>query len=188
MIKTLKENIVLQNKFFTVYNNEVLFNESKEGVHLKVESGKNQADGIAVLPILENGNILLVKNFRYAADRFTYQAVKGGNGTKFTTDELAIQCVVEELEEEMNKQSNDIIFLKKYYESPSIMAAQGHAFLAFNCKEVVDKKYYMEESECIDDIIEIPFEEIDDFMKDKETCATTLYLISEYQKYVYKNK
>lgn len=187
MIKKIKESIVFKNKFFTLYNDEVEFNEKTKGTHVKLE-GANKQDGIAVLPVLENGNILLVKNFRYSANKFLYQVVKGGNGTQFTTDELALQCVKEELEEEMNKYSEHIIPFGRFYESPSILSTNGFGFLALNCKEVIDKKYHMEDSECIDSIVEIPIDEIDDFMRGVETCSTTLFLISKYQKHLLEEK
>lgn len=187
MIKTIKENIVFSNQYFTVFNNDVEYDNEVKGVHIKMESA-NKQDGIAVLPVLKNGNILLIKNYRYSVDKFLYQVVKGGNGTKFTNMDLALQCVKEELEEEANKMSDDILYTGSFYESPSLLALKGESFIAFNCTEVIDKKYYQEDSECIESIVEINVNDIEDFMKDKETCSTTAYLLSEYKNYLLVKK
>ena len=68
MIRKLEEVIILKNRFFKVFNDRVVFNEKNEGTHLKIEQ-TNKQDGIAILPVLENGNVLLIKNYRYSINK-----------------------------------------------------------------------------------------------------------------------
>lgn len=186
MIKTIKENIVFSNSYFKVYNNDVVFNGKKEGTHLKIMGAKT-SDGIAVLPILENGNIVIIKNFRYAVNDWVYQAVKGGNGIVFKTEEDALKCMDEELEEEVSMKSDDIVTLNTFYETPSIMSVKGQAFLAKNCK-LIENSEAPEDTEVIDEVMEFDPWLIDDFLKNKNVCSTTLYLIKSYQLELLKEK
>lgn len=179
MIKKLKEVIVFKNKFFNVFNDEVIFNEKNKGTHLRVEPA-NKQDGIAVLPILENGNVLLIKNYRYSVGKEIYQVVKGGNGTIFKDQDIALQCVREELEEEAGLVSNDIRFLQKFYESPSILDITGYSFLAFNCKSPEVRERYEEETETISGYVEIKFEDLDEFLLNNEMCSVSMFLIQKY--------
>ncbi len=179
MIKKIKENLVFNNKFFNVYNDNVLFNKKKEGTHLRVESPSKQ-DGIAVLPVLKNGNILLIKNYRYAIGRYVYQVVKGGNGTVFKNKELAVQCMREELEEEANLVTNDFLFLSKFYESPSLINVTGYSFIALDCEEPTERERYPEDTESIDSVLEIPFTELELFLESNEVCSISAFLIQKY--------
>lgn len=179
MIRTTKENIVFSNKFFHVYNNEVIFNEKKEGTHLKVE-GASSKDGIGILPVLKNGNIVLIKNFRYAVNDWVYQVIKGGNGTKFENNEDALNCAKEELEEEAAMKFGDIIPLGEFYESPSLISVRGFGFIGVDC-EFVKQSIFAEDTEVIDEVMEFDPWLVEDFLKDKKVCSTSLYLIKTYQ-------
>lgn len=179
MIKTLKENLVFSNRFFQVYNNEVLFNEKNEGTHLLVE-GTTSKDGIAVLPVLENGNIVLIKNFRYGANDWVYQVIKGGNGTAFKNIEEATKCVKEELEEEASIKTDKLTFLTECYENPAFVKTKCFAFIADNC-QFVEQEIFAEDTEVIEEVLELDPFMVDEFLKDKKVCATTMYLIKAYQ-------
>tara|TARA_Y100000588_G_scaffold321228_1_gene352338 strand:+ start:38991 stop:39557 length:567 start_codon:yes stop_codon:yes gene_type:complete len=179
MIRKLEEVIILKNRFFKVFNDRVVFNEKNEGTHLKIEQ-TNKQDGIAILPVFENGNVLLIKNYRYSINKEIYQVVKGGNGTIFENQDIALQCAKEELEEEAGLVSKNIRFLQTFYESPSILNIKGYSFLALNCKEPKIRKRYKEETESISGYVEIKFEDLEDFLLNNEMCSTSMFLIQKY--------
>ena len=179
MIKKLKEVLVFKNKFFNVFEDEVIFNQKNKGIHLRVEPA-NKQNGIAVLPILKNGNILFIKNYRYSIGKEIYQVVKGGNGTIFENQDIALQCVKEELEEEAGLVSEKIVFIQKFYESPSILNSVGYSFFAFNCKKPEVRERYQEENESINGYVEVKFEDLEAFLLNNEMCSISMFLIQKY--------
>lgn len=187
MIKIIKKNLIFKNKYFKVFNDDVIFNNNHKGTHLKIEGSEAQ-EGISVLPILENGNFLLIKNFRYSVGQYLYQSIKGGNGCNFNNNEnIALICVKEELEEEINKKSENFLYLGQSFEAPSIISSKLYNFLAFDCIEVINKKRFKEKTECIEEIVEVDIKKIDEFMSDKFFCNSTLFLIEKYKNYIEKN-
>lgn len=129
-IKTIKENIILENKFFKVENNEVLFNNIKKGEHLKITQ-KPVNRGIAVLPITSNMEIIIQDEYRYSIARNITQVVKGGVGNNETFED----AVRKELSEELNLEYKELIDLGSFNENPSIMCQENNAFLALGCTE-----------------------------------------------------
>ncbi len=77
----------------------------------------------AVVPIMENGKILMVKQYRNALDRFTLEIPAGGRDSVY---EKTIDCAFRELEEETGYQSKKLDFL--------ISVATTVAF----CDEIID--------------------------------------------------
>lgn len=77
MIKKIKENIIFNNKFFTIYNDDVVFKNKNQGTHLKIQNNTTNG-GIAVLPILKNGKVIIQEEYRYGIENYILQVVKGG--------------------------------------------------------------------------------------------------------------
>lgn len=61
----------------------------------------------AILPITEDGKIILVKQWRNAIDRFTWEIPAGGRDS---SDEPTALCAARELEEETGYRSDNISF------------------------------------------------------------------------------
>lgn len=71
---TIKETEkVHENEFFTVYKDEVIQPDGKDGSYGTV----NFPPGVGVLPIDEAGNVYLVKQFRYAVGRESLEVLAG---------------------------------------------------------------------------------------------------------------
>lgn len=62
----------------------------------------------AVVPVLDDGRVLMVKQYRNALDRMTIEVPAGGRDT---TDEPYITCASRELEEETGYRSDNLEFL-----------------------------------------------------------------------------
>lgn len=83
--------------------------------HIRVPNGNivdwdfiGHKGAAAVIPITEDGKILLVRQWRNALDRFTIEIPAGGlEGT----DEPMIDCAARELEEETGYKSDNLEFL-----------------------------------------------------------------------------
>ena len=129
-IKTIKTNIILENKFFKVENNNVLFNNIKKGEHLKI-TNKPVNRGIAVLPITSKMEIIIQDEYRYGIDRYITQIVKGGVDPSESFEEAATK----ELSEELNLSYEKLIDMGRFNENPSIMCQENNAFLALGCTE-----------------------------------------------------
>lgn len=181
MIKTIKNNIILFNKFFQVSNNDVVFPNGKKGTHLKIKPANNQGFGVSILVELEDKTIALLDNFRYAINKSILQNVKGGNGTDFIDLNDAIQCAKEELEEEMGLEAKDFIYCGEFYESPSLLTTRVFCFIARECIKKENRKKYQEDTEVINNIISIKPEEIDNFLLENNTCLSTAFLLTKYQ-------
>jgi len=128
MIKTNKVNILFKNRYFQVENNQVEFNGKTNGEHLKIIPAS--FEGVAVLPIMENGMVMIQDEYRYAYNGFITQVVKGGL-KKGQTPEDAVK---EELEEELSLSFGELIYVGKFVEHPSIVKQRGHAYIALGCK------------------------------------------------------
>lgn len=181
MIKKIKENIILHNKFFKVSNDKVMFPNNKEGEHLKISPANNLGYSVSLLVEIENGKVALINNFRYAANKFVYQNVKGGNGTDFNTIEDALICAKEELEEEIGMEAEEYIYCGTFYETPSISTVKSFCFIAKGCKAKKERTRFQEDSEIIDGVLILDLKDIDNFLINNETCLSTAYLLTKYQ-------
>jgi hypothetical protein len=77
-IVTNAERLVYQNRYARVYDNDVTFPGDHKGRYLKFTWLAPY--GVAVLPILGNSRIYLVRNFRYAADSYNGRTrIAGGD-------------------------------------------------------------------------------------------------------------
>ncbi|MDA9208504.1 NUDIX domain-containing protein [Octadecabacter sp.] len=73
-IKTTRENLVFENEFLRVYNNDVLFPSGKAGTYVRTRWAAPH--GVGALPIW-NGNLLLMRNYRYSEDRMSVEIPQG---------------------------------------------------------------------------------------------------------------
>jgi 3-deoxy-D-manno-octulosonate 8-phosphate phosphatase KdsC-like HAD superfamily phosphatase len=171
MIKTIKENIILENKFFKVENNNVLFKNGKQGEHLKITS-KPTIKGIAVLAINKDLDVVIQDEYRYAVEKYVTQVVKGGV-LENQSHEKAVEM---ELEEELGLTTNKIVYIGDFVEDPSIMAQDKKAFIAFNCEVKVDSKNDGTESFSNRRTVKFSIL-IDEVMNNKISCAVTQMMI-----------
>lgn len=171
-IKTLEEKTILENRFFKVENNKVLFNNTKEGEHLKItQKPKNR--GIAVLPLTSDMKIIIQDEYRYGIARDITQVVKGG----VDLNEKFEDAAAKELSEELNLVYGELIDLGAFNENPSIMCQENRAFLALNC-ESKETEINNDGTEAFSNRRAIPFDEALSLCINNELeCAVTQMLI-----------
>ncbi|SFB24531.1 ADP-ribose pyrophosphatase [Acetitomaculum ruminis DSM 5522] len=83
----------------------------------------------AVVPILENGKILMVKQYRNSIDRFTLEIPAGALDYE---DEPFIECARRELREETGYSCDNIEFLVSNYSTVAICNERIDIFIARN--------------------------------------------------------
>lgn len=83
----------------------------------------------AVIPIDEDGKIIMVRQFRNASNCVTLEIPAG---TLDSATEDPLECAHRELEEETGYQSTDMSFLYKFYSSIGICDEVIHIYVAKN--------------------------------------------------------
>jgi ADP-ribose diphosphatase len=82
--------------------------------------------GAAILPILPNGRLLLLKQFRPAANGFIVEIPAG----RLEAGEVPQQCAVRELQEETGWRADEVTPLGMLFSTPGFCDEQIHLFLA----------------------------------------------------------
>ena len=85
----------------------------------------------AVLPVMEDGRILLVRQFRHALNRYTLELPAGKRDSE---DEDFIICARRELEEETGYRSDDLEFLLYVNTTVAFLDEKIGIYLARNLK------------------------------------------------------
>lgn len=100
----------------------------------------------AVVPVLDDGRILMVRQYRNAIDDYTWEIPAGGrNGA----DEPTLECAYRELEEETGykAQKKDISFLLTLYTTVAFCNEKIDIYLARNLKKT---SQHLDDDEFID--------------------------------------
>ena len=112
----------------------------------------------AVIPVDEDGKILMVSQYRLACDDITLEIPAG----KLDSGEQPIKCAIRELEEETGYASEDVDFLMKFYTSIGFCNEVIHIYVAKNLKAT---KQNLDEDEfvnvhryTVDELIQMIFE------------------------------
>lgn len=98
----------------------------------------------AVIPIDEDGKIIMVEQYRNASDSITLEIPAGTLDAK---NEDPINCAHRELEEETGYQSNDLEFLFKFYSSIGICDEVISIYVA---KNLVKTQQNLDEDEFVE--------------------------------------
>ncbi|MDD2980570.1 MAG: NUDIX hydrolase [Hespellia sp.] len=98
----------------------------------------------AVLPVTEDGKILLVKQYRNALDRFTWEIPAGKLDA---INELGIDCAARELEEETGYRSEN---LKPLIILRTMLAFCNEKVDVFVADQLIPSKQHLDEDEFID--------------------------------------
>lgn len=98
----------------------------------------------AVVPVMDDGKILMVRQYRNAIDRYTLEIPAGAVDTP---DEPGIVCATRELEEETGYQSDNLQLLVKLCTAIAFCDEWIEVFVA---KDLVPTKQNLDEDEFID--------------------------------------
>ena len=129
MIKRLSENLVFKNQFATVYNDDVEFENGIKGIHLRVIP--NQSNAIIVIPIMDDGTVSMIENYRYALGAPVIEFPQGG----VMNSEPLSSAAKRELLEETGLECQKLTFAGRLCVSPSVMISTVSVFIAWGCVE-----------------------------------------------------
>ncbi len=134
----------------------------------------------AVLPVLKNGNVLMVRQYRNALDRYTLEIPAGGLESP---DEPMIDCAARELEEETGYKSDNLEMLLSLHTTVAFCNEKIEVFLA---RDLVKTSQHLDEDEYID-VEEHSIEELLEAVysgkiEDSKTVSAILAYYSKYCK------
>ena len=119
-----------------VAEKQVLFNGkivNLELHHLKDADGRKYTREVVVhpgaaviLPILPDGNIMLIRTYRYGVNEHLLELPAG----KLEPGETPMNCAGRELMEETGYVASKLTRIGSFYSSPGILTEKMHAFLA----------------------------------------------------------
>lgn len=107
----------------------------------------------AVIPVKDNGKILMVKQYRNALDRFTIEIPAGGLNGK---DEPTIIAAARELEEETGYHSEDLELLLSIRTTIAFCNEKIDIYIAKNLKKT---QQHLDDGEYVD-VLEFDIEEL----------------------------
>ncbi|MCB7129033.1 MAG: NUDIX hydrolase [Candidatus Brocadiales bacterium] len=122
MEKTLQSKMIYDGRRLRLYRDEV---ELPDGRHTFREVVSHPG-AVAVVPVTEEGDVFLVKQFRYAIRSELYEIPAG----IIEKGESPEQCAVRELREEAGLNAGKMEKLGQFYTSPGVMDELMHIYRA----------------------------------------------------------
>ncbi len=122
MEKTLQSKMIYDGRRLRLYRDKV---ELPDGRHTFREVVSHPG-AVAVVPVTEEGDVFLVKQFRYAIRSELYE-IPAGTIEKGESPE---QCAVRELREEAGLNAGKMEKLGQFYTSPGVMDELMHIYRA----------------------------------------------------------
>lgn len=144
--------IEYQNKYFHVYSQEVNFGSFSKKYYVTQYSNK------AVLLIINNNSVLLVRQYRFLVDRSVWE-VPGG---KVEEDENAAESAIRECEEETGIRGLNVKPLINYPQGLDCMSAGARLFYTTKFKKF--KEFTLNPAE-VDMIKWVPFDDCMEMIK-----------------------
>ena len=136
----------------------------------------------AIIPVMDDGRIIMVRQWRNAIDKFSLEIPAGG---KYTVEESTLDCATRELEEETGYKSDNVEFLITIV--PAI-AYSGETIDIYVAHDLQKSEQNLDEDEDIE--IEIySVEELVSMIMNNEIndSKTISAILTYYLKYCKKN-
>ena len=136
--KTRTSRCVFKGSFLDVRKDEVILPDGNTGTREWI----NHPGAVCCIPVLENGNICLIEQYRYSVRKHMIELPAG----KLDFGEKPKDCAKRELEEEIGYQANNIKLLTVMY--PAVGFANEKMYL-FIAKELKKTKINLDQDEFI---------------------------------------
>ena len=152
-----------------VYSDDMLLPNGNHEVWDYVEHRMGAA---CVLPVLPNGKIVMVKQYRHALERYTIEVPAG---SRDSVDEDTLICATRELEEETGYTSDNIEFLLSLKTTVAFCNESIDVYLA---RDLKPGKQHLDEAESIN-VLEMELDELLDMiyageLQDSKTVSAIL--------------
>ena len=125
--KTLDEKLIFDGRVIRLFHDTVTLPDGK--VAMREYCRHN--GGVGVLPVTNDGHIILVRQFRYPHDKLTLEIPAGKLEAK---DADIYASAMRELREETGAVSGNVKYLGEIFPSPAILDEVIHLFLATDLK------------------------------------------------------
>ncbi len=169
-IRIKRENLIYENLYGKLFDDDVIFlPQSVEGKYIRW--AWKAPYSVAVLPMLEGGQALLIKSFRHSARKALLEVPKGFGAP----DEDPTSVAKKELEQEAGLRSAKIEQVGTVITDPSFAYHPMHLFIAYDC---VSSKSQHELSEVIIETLRINVKDVSQLFNNKviEDAVTLLLL------------
>ncbi len=155
--KLKKSEILFRGKVFDLQVDQIIYDSGNEGVReVAVHPG-----GAVVVPITNEGKLILVKQYRYPLQKFLIELPAG----KLDLNEDPMLCAVRELQEETGYKSEDVIKLGSISTTPGFCTEILHIYLA---RDLKDGDHNREEGEYGMQVFEFSFDEVENMIRNGE--------------------
>lgn len=132
------EEIETRYNFISVKSYKVKINDGNVFYRDKFIKNNGLGSSSSILPILENGNIVLAVEPRVFTETTVEISMPGGY---IDEGETSIECARRELEEETGLISDDIKKVSEYYIDLGNSDHISNIFIAYNCKKIGNTKF-----------------------------------------------
>jgi ADP-ribose pyrophosphatase len=127
MFKRIKKELAYKAHIFDVYNDYLEMPDGKEVVYDLID----HVDGACILPVYEDGSILLEKQYRNTLDRDTYEVPAGC----MNDGENGKECALRELKEETGLMAKRCVFVTKTVLAIGTSNEQTYIYIGFDLEE-----------------------------------------------------
>ncbi len=167
--KLKKSEILFKGKVFDLKVDEIEYNSGNKGIReVAIHPG-----GAVVLPVKDDGKIIMVKQFRYPLQKVILEFPAG----KLNKGEDPQHCAVRELEEETGYKVGKIEKLGAICTTPGFCTEILHLYFA---KDLTPGNHNREEGEYGMEILELTKEEIEEKIKSGEINDAKTICLMQY--------
>ena len=164
------------NSFLEVIEDDVRLPDGNTSKRIVVK----HVGAASALPVLKNGNVLLVKQYRYAISGISLEIPAG---KKDYRGEDGKACALRELEEETGYTSSDVLPLQAIYSAIGFSDELVEIYLARDCEPLAVQPKG-DDDEFIE-LVELPFVEALELVRRGEIKdAKTVVALLAYQRYL----
>ena len=119
--RQLTSRRIYTNKWMAVREDQVRLPDGRETIYGVVDCG----NCVGVLPFVDGAHVLLVGQYRYVAERFTWEMPTGG----VRPGESLEAAAQRELAEEAGRRAGRLTWISTYHTSKSVMNETAHLYL-----------------------------------------------------------
>ena len=165
--------IKYKNPWITVREDQVLRPDGKPGIFGVV----SMLPGVSVLPVDEEDNVYLVKEYKYGTEKETIEVISGG----IESGDNILQTVAKELREETGLEATEIIELGSIDPFTTVVNSPNHLFLACGLKQGTAEP---EGTELLE-VLKVPFAQALQWVEDSAiTHGASVAVILKAAKYI----
>lgn len=156
--KTVSQTYIYHGKIVQVRVDDITLPNGKPGMREVCE----HPGGVGVLPIDNDGNIILVRQYRYPFGEMVLEMPAGKRDHGPAEDHYG--CGVRELKEETGCTADEMVYLGAMYPSPGILTEVTHLYAARGLRQ---GEVQPDEDEFLE-LVRIPIAEVERMIADGE--------------------